>query len=144
MSKRQADRTKRQRSFTIISEHPLFVPSRRPWAPASPSASHVSSPRPVPPPARLDGYSLKGVTISSRGHFALVWSQATRANIRLVPKQSLDGWQLVTIDASGLSFVNDGRTSRLTFPGFSGGLSGPGRPTPILQSSLPQIGASAR
>ncbi len=140
----RASRTRPQQSLAIISEHPLFVPSRRPWTPVPRSAPPAVSSRPVSPPAQLNGYDLRGVTISPRGRFALIWSQVGRANIRLVPKQSLDGWTLVTIDMNGLEFVEGGRTLRMAFPGAPGGPSGIRQAAPGAQSPLRLTGSSAR
>lgn len=138
------DSAEPHQQLAVISEHPLFIPSRRPWMPVARSTAPSASSRPVAPPAEPTGYSLKGISISPRGRSALIWSQASHTTTRLVPTQMLEGWTLVTIKVDGLEFMKADQIYRLAFPSLSGARPTTGQRRPDIRLPSWQAGHQPR
>ena len=60
-------------AYPAIAKHPLFYPTRQPWAPPAPKAAPPTPPAPIPAAAHpLQKYQLVGVMISEGARTALL------------------------------------------------------------------------
>jgi hypothetical protein len=100
-----------QTAYPAIAQHPLFYPSRAPWAPAPepPAVAHVAMPAPT-------GYALAGLILSGSTRSAILKTGGGAKTMTISEGDSLGGWTLRRIDAAGLHFELDGRTFDLAFP----------------------------
>lgn len=88
-------------SYPAIAAHPLFYPSRTPWAPPLPP-----TPKPVSTaPAPLTNYGLIGVIASGDARSALIRPSGARKTITIAEGQQLGGWTLQKITRTSLQFA---------------------------------------
>jgi hypothetical protein len=100
-------------TYPAIVEHPLFYPTRQPWAP--PPVAETKAP---PPPATvpLANYTLAGVVITNASRVALLKSSTTAKTITLTEGRDLDGWTLREITRERLRFESGDATYDMHFP----------------------------
>jgi hypothetical protein len=99
-------------TYPAIAEHPLFYPTRRPWAP--PPATETAPAQTGPAP--LANYILGGVVITNANRVALLKSSNTAKTIALTEGRELDGWTLREIDRERLRFESGSATYEMSFP----------------------------
>jgi hypothetical protein len=101
-------------TYPAIAEHPLFYPTRQPWAPtpAPAAAATTAQTRPAP----LANYTLGGVVITDAIRVALLKSSNTAKTIALTEGRELDGWTLREIGRERLRFESGGATYEMRFP----------------------------
>ena len=100
-------------AFAAIAQHPLFQPSRSPWAappPPPPSFSVAHA-----PPAPAD-FILAGVVISDTARSAIVRAGNAPETLMISEGETLNGWTLRRIDAAGLHFEAGNQAFDLGFP----------------------------
>lgn len=106
-------------TYPAIGEHPLFYPTRQPWAP--PPAAETKAPPPQTAPVPLANYSLAGVVITNAGRVALLKSSTTAKTVTLTEGRDLDGWTLREITRERLRFESGGTTYDMHFPAVKTG-----------------------
>ncbi|MBM85673.1 MAG: hypothetical protein CMM47_06590 [Rhodospirillaceae bacterium] len=97
-------------TFTETIKRPLFSAGRR-----VPSAQ--SEPKPLPSPTRLAGYRVTGIVRSSTKRMILLTEERTGRIMELYEGDKVDGWTLISIGSSSVSFTRDGRVFDLSEPG---------------------------
>jgi hypothetical protein len=98
-------------AYAAIAEHPLFHPSRQPWVappPPAPPAAHAAPPPP--------DYFVSGVVLSGSARSAIVKQSGAAKTMLVSEGDTLGGWTLRRIDATGLHFEAAGQTYDLDFP----------------------------
>lgn len=107
----------------VITEHPLFYPSRKPWVPPLPTpvapVHIVASPPPRPRRAPPSNYILVGTLLSGDTHSALLRQANGNKTTAVREGQVLDGWTLREIREGHVLFEADGSLFELTFPPLS-------------------------
>ncbi|HEY1300533.1 MAG TPA: hypothetical protein VGF07_08545 [Stellaceae bacterium] len=98
--------------YPAIAEHPLFDPSRQPWAPPAPPPHPDVA---ATGPAALQNYELSGVVISAHGRTALLRTKAGGKILILSEGQKFDGWTLQLVGPEGLHFDSGGSGYDLKF-----------------------------
>jgi hypothetical protein len=98
--------------YPAIAEHPLLYPSRAPWAPP-PSPPPTAPQTMVGPPG---DWILVGVVVSGPTRSAIVKLPNFSKTSLVSEGDTLDGWRLSRIDATGLRFEADGQSFDLGFP----------------------------
>jgi hypothetical protein len=88
-------------SYPSIATHPLFFPSREPWAPPAPPVPKPISTAPTP----LTNYGLIGVIVSGDVRSALIRPSGGNKTITIAEGQQLGGWKLQKITRTSLYFV---------------------------------------
>jgi hypothetical protein len=102
-------------TYPAIAEHPLFYPTRRPWAAPPPPAVAPVTAQTGPTP--LANYTLGGVVITDAIRVALLKSSNTAKTIALTEGRELDGWTLREIGRERLRFESgSGTTYDMSFP----------------------------
>jgi hypothetical protein len=101
-------------TYPAIAEHPLFYPTRHPWAPPPPPATAPAAAQTGPAP--LANYILGGVVITNANRLALLKSSNTAKTIALTEGRELDGWTLREIGRERLRFEFGGATYEMRFP----------------------------
>jgi hypothetical protein len=101
-------------TYPAIAEHPLFYPTRRPWAAPPPPAVAPVTAQTGPTP--LANYTLGGVVITDAIRVALLKSSNTAKTIALTEGRELDGWTLREIGREWLRFESGGATYDMSFP----------------------------
>jgi hypothetical protein len=101
-------------TYPAIAEHPLFYPTRQPWAP--PPAAETKAPSPQATPVPLANYTLAGVVITSANRVALLKSSSTTKTVTLTEGRDLEGWTLREISRERLRFESGGTTYDMRFP----------------------------
>ena len=97
-----------------IAEHPLFSPSRRPWAPPPKPLADAAPPAPkLAPPS---GYTVAGVIVGDDVRRALLKPSGGGPIVILREGQEVDGWTLRAIGPDRLQFEMDGSVYDLGFP----------------------------
>ena len=102
------------RTYAAIAEHPLFYPSRQPWAP--PPAIEPKPPPPKAGPSPLASYTLVGIAITNANRVALLKSSTTAKTVTLMEGGELDGWTLREISRERLRFESGGAIHEMRFP----------------------------
>jgi hypothetical protein len=87
-------------TYPAIAEHPLFSPTRQPWAPPPPPQA-----APEQGPGPLADYRLVGVIVSDGMRRALVKSMRDSKTIGLAEGEQLEGWTLREIGSQQLRFT---------------------------------------
>jgi hypothetical protein len=105
--------------YAAIAEHPLFYPTRQPWAP--PPAAEPKAPLPQTAAVPLANYTLAGVVITSANRVALLKSSTTAKTLTLTEGRDLDGWTLREITREHLRFESGGTTYDMHFPATKAG-----------------------
>lgn len=101
-------------AFSVITERPLFSPSRRPNAPRE--AAPVSMPQPVAPvPLAPPAATLVGILLSPEGG-AAVLRLADGKSSSLTRGDRLGEWVLVEIEPDRIVLTSGGERHELTFP----------------------------
>ena len=106
-------------TYAAIAEHPLFYPTRQPWAP--PPAAETKAPLPQAATVPLANYVLAGVVITNANRVALLKSSTTAKTLTLTEGRDLDGWTLREISREGLRFESGGATYDMRFPALKTG-----------------------
>jgi hypothetical protein len=97
--------------YPAIAEHPLFSPSRKPYAPPPAPAPAV-----VAASSLLRDYQLLGTVVAGSSGVALLKPPDRSDTIRAIPGQTIAGWTLRTITPDALQFVNGPASFTLRFP----------------------------
>jgi hypothetical protein len=100
------------RSYAAIAEHPLFYPSRAPWAPPPPPPPKPVSTAPSP----LTNYALIGVIVSGEARSALIRPPGAAKTITIAEGQQLGGWTLQEITRTRLRFAAGDASYEMNFP----------------------------
>jgi len=104
-------------AYPAIAEHPLFFPTRQPWAPPVPKAAPPVLAAPVPTPAHpLKKYQLVGVVISEDARTALLKPSDGGKTVFISEGQQLNGWTLREITRDALYFASGDAAYDLQFP----------------------------
>jgi hypothetical protein len=104
-------------AYPAIAEHPLFYPTRQPWAPPAPKAAPPAPPAPVPRAVHpLQKYQLVGVVISEGARSALLKPSDGGKTVTISERQQLNGWILREITRDALHFESGDAAYDLTFP----------------------------
>jgi hypothetical protein len=104
-------------AYSAIAEHPLFYPTRQPWAPPPPKAAPPAPPTPTPTAVHpLQKYQLVGVVISESARTALLKPSDGGKTVTISEGQQLNGWTLHEITRDALHFESGGDAYDLTFP----------------------------
>ena len=101
-------------TYPAIAEHPLFYPTRQPWATPPPPAAATTTAQTGPAP--LANYTLTGVVITDAIRVALLKSSNTAKTIALTEGRELDGWILREIGRERLHFESGSATYDMSFP----------------------------
>ena len=101
-------------TYPAIAEHPLFYPTRLPWAAPPPPAAATTTAQTAPVP--LANYILSGVVITNTNRVALLKSSNTAKTIALTEGRELDGWTLRKIGRERLRFESGSATYEMSFP----------------------------
>ena len=107
------------RSLNVTRDRPIFVPSRRPAAPAVPAASAATSnppPSSQPPEPERPGLSLVGIVTASGEGFAVFINNATRDTVRLRTGEGHDGWILRSVQSREAVLEKNSRTAIFELP----------------------------
>jgi hypothetical protein len=99
-------------TYPAIAEHPLFYPSRTPWAPPPPPPPKPVSTAPSP----LTNYALIGVIVSGETRTALIRPPGASKTITIAEGQSLGGWTLQEITRTRLRFAAGDASYEMNFP----------------------------
>lgn len=105
-------------SLTATRERPIFLPSRRPPAPAVANTPVVVARPPPPPRAEPEQppLTLVGVIAGDQEGFGVFLDQATNNVVRLKTGQDHQGWVLRSVKAREVTLEKDRQTSTLTLP----------------------------
>ncbi|HKM73467.1 MAG TPA: hypothetical protein VKF83_02925 [Stellaceae bacterium] len=101
-------------TYPAIAAHPLFYPTRQPWAAPPPPAAAPATAQTGPTP--LANYILSGVVITNANRVALLKSSNTAKTIALAEGRELDGWTLREISRERLRFESGSATYDMSFP----------------------------
>jgi general secretion pathway protein N len=99
--------------YPAIAEHPLFYPTRKPWAPPPPPPPEPPPPVVAAAPSPLTDYFLVGVVLSDSMRSALVRAQANKI-LTLSEGQEIEGWTLKEITPERLFFTAGAATYEMT------------------------------
>ena len=105
-------------SLTATRERPIFLPSRRPPAPAVAGTPVVVAPPPPPPPAEPEQppLVLVGVIAGEQEGFAVFLDQATNNVVRLKTGQDHQGWVLRSVKGRDATLEKNQRATTLALP----------------------------
>ena len=105
-------------ALTATRDRPLFLPSRRPPAPAVAGTPVVAAPAPPPPQAEAEQppLTLVGAVAGEHESFAVFLDQATNSVIRLKTGQDHSGWVLRAVKGREAILQKDRRTTTLALP----------------------------
>jgi hypothetical protein len=98
-------------AYASIVARPLFNAGRSKDPPPPPP----EPPKPPPPPS-VDNYRLVGLVLSPTTRLALVERREGGQDMRLMPGDLLDGWTVVSVEASGVRLTGPGVSAQLTIP----------------------------
>jgi hypothetical protein len=104
------------KQFTVTRERPIFLPSRRPPAPASTVtvAKVIAPPKPKEP--EQPQLSLVGTISGDDARFGIFVDQASKAVLRLKQGEDFQGWQLRAIQNREASFQKNQQTFVVSLP----------------------------
>ena len=105
------------KQFSVTRERPIFLPSRRPPAPAASTvtvAKVVAPPKPKEP--EQPQLSLVGTISGDDTRFGIFVDQATKNVLRLKVGEDFQGWQLRSIQAREASFQKNQLTFIVALP----------------------------
>ena len=105
-------------SLRATRERPLFLPSRRPPAPAVVAGPHVEPVKPAPIPAEPErpALSLVGVVTGTTDGFAVFTDQTTHDIVRLKTGEGHNGWILRSVNGRETVLEKNHRTSVIGLP----------------------------
>lgn len=105
-------------SLTATRDRPLFLPSRRPPAPAVAGTPIVAAPAPPPPAAEPEQppLTLVGAVANEHEGIAVFLDQATNKVIRLKTGQDHSGWVLRSVKGREAVLQKDQRSTTLALP----------------------------
>lgn len=129
-------------ALTATRDRPLFLPSRRPPAPAVAGTPVVAVPQPAaPPPAEPEQppLTLVGAVAGESEGIAVFLDQATNSVIRLKTGQDHSGWVLRSVKGREAVLQKDRRTTTLVLP-VPGAQPVPGPPVAAAPGQPPQPG----
>ena len=95
-------------SYEVIVARPLFNAGRR----TDPAPPPPAAPKPPPLPV-VESYRLVGLVLSPGLQLALVSRPQGGDLLRLRPGDTLDGWNVETIDANGVVLSGQGATAHM-------------------------------
>lgn len=142
-------------TLSATRDRPLFVPSRRPPAPAVANTPVVAAPPPPPPSAEPEQppLTLVGAIAGDGEGFAVFLDQATNNVVRLKTGQDFSGWVLKSVKGREAVLQKDQRATTLALPSPTGDISGepaaapapppPGMPRAPGPAALPRPGPFA-
>jgi len=110
------------KSLTATRERPIFLPSRRPPAPAI-AAAPVEPPKPPPPPPaepERPALRLLGIVSGTTEGFAIFISDTTRDIIRLKTGEGHEGWILRSVKAREAVLEKNRRSAVIELPPATG------------------------
>jgi general secretion pathway protein N len=103
-------------SLTATRERPVFLPSRRPPAPAV-AAAPVEPPKSAPPPSEeRPALRLVGIVTGTTDGFAIFISDTTRNIIRLKTGEGHEGWVLRSVKAREAVLEKNRRSAVIELP----------------------------
>ena len=105
------------KQFSVTRERPIFLPSRRPPAPAASTvtvAKVVAPPKPKEP--EQPQLSLVGTISGDDARFGIFVDQASKAVLRLKQGEDFQGWQLRAIQNREASFQKNQQTFVVSLP----------------------------
>jgi hypothetical protein len=115
------------KQFSATRERPIFLPSRRPPAPA---VTVAEAPRVIVPPKPKEPekpeLSLVGTIAGDDAKFAIFVDQSTKNVIRLKLGEEFQGWKLQSVQGRETSFERNQMTAVLTLP----------QPSPAAQPAI--------
>jgi len=125
-------------ALTATRDRPLFLPPRRPPAPAVAGTPVVAAPAPPPPPAEPEQppLTLVGAVAGEHESFAVFLDQSTNSVIRLKTGQDHSGWVLRAVKGREAILQKDRRTTTLALP-VPGAQMAPGVPSFPGQPPVP-------
>ena len=107
------------KSLSATRERPIFLPSRRPPAPAV-AAAPVEPPKPPPPPPPAEperpALRLLGIVSGTTDGFAIFVSDTTRDIIRLKTGEGHEGWILRSVKAREAVLEKNRRSAVIELP----------------------------
>jgi general secretion pathway protein N len=106
------------KSLSATRERPIFLPSRRPPAPAV-AAAPVEPPKPPPPPPaepERPALRLLGIVSGTTDGFAIFVSDTTRDIIRLKTGEGHEGWILRSVKAREAVLEKNRRSAVIELP----------------------------
>ena len=112
-------------TLTATRDRPLFVPSRRPPAPAVANTPVVAAP-PPPSPAQLEQppLTLVGAIVGDGEGFAVFLDQGTNNVVRLKTGQDFSGWVLKSVKGREATLEKNQRAMTLALPAPNSEISG--------------------
>ena len=128
-------------ALTATRDRPLFLPSRRPPAPAVAGTPVVAAPAPAPAqPAEPEQppLTLVGAVAGEHESFAVFLDQATNSVIRLKTGQDHSGWVLRSVKGREAILQKDRRTTTLALP-VPGVRMAPGEQTMPAGQMMPTV-----
>lgn len=133
-------------ALTATRDRPIFVPSRRPPAPAVAGPPPVQRPvAVVAPPAELERpqLTLVGVIANETEGFAVFLDQETNQVVRLRTGQDHAGWVLSSVKGREAVLQKGRETATMALPIPGGGEAMPASLPPGLPTAPPPVPASA-
>ena len=105
-------------SLRATRERPIFVPSRRPPAPAVAAAPHVEPAKPAPIAVEPDrpALTLVGVVTGTNEGFAVFTDQTTRDIVRLRTGEGHDGWILRSVKGREAVLEKNRKSAVISLP----------------------------
>lgn len=99
-------------TYDLILAQPLFSKSRRPYVPPAPAQPVAKAITPMAPPAD-PGLILGGIMITGEDKAAYVFTRTDAKGTWLREGQSIGGWQVEAIEATGARLQSSGRSLHL-------------------------------
>lgn len=135
-------------SLSATRERPVFLPSRRPPAPAVAAPLPVEPAKPPPPPvAERPHLALVGSVVGEIESVAVFMDSSTRATVRLKMGETHAGWILRSVKGREAVLQKGGETVTLAFPALSDpqtmSLPSPYSQTGVMPGLLPGLASPA-
>jgi hypothetical protein len=110
-------------TLSATRERPIFLPSRRPPAPAVAAAPYVPETKIVPPPVEPDKppLSLVGVVAGAEEGIAIFVNSNTRDIVRLKTGEGFEGWILRSVQGREAVLEKNNRNAVIGLPQPTGG-----------------------
>jgi hypothetical protein len=126
------------KQFSVTRERPIFLPSRRPPAPATTAAvipKIVAVPKPREP--ERPQLSLVGTISGDDDKFGIFVDQSTKAVVRLKLGQDFQGWKLQTVQGREVTLEKNEQAIVLALPQPS-----PSQPAVAVRQEIWPVGSS--
>jgi general secretion pathway protein N len=110
-------------TLTATRERPIFLPSRRPPAPAVAAAPYVPATKTAPPPVEPDKppLNLVGVVAGTDDGIAIFVNSNTRDIVRLKTGEGFEGWILRSVQGREAVLEKNNRNAVIGLPQPTGG-----------------------